>query len=230
MKRNKTLWVWLGESVLVFLSVLGAFWVEDYRHNKQETEDYLSTLINFRNDVNNDVFKFSKSEKLISLKAEVEEFHEILHDDDVYNDDKILERMIEISFGGGHMVDWRSPSPYLRVLTSFSSHLLQDSLHEVIEQYQYIMDQEYSVETRFGDSQKDFYTYLIKNLDLEDPESRRSVSQSPYFRNVSGDWLNYVNARIMQDRFYRAQMIHIRDELDLRLRYHQVDYGLEASR
>lgn len=48
---KKPTWRWIGEALLVFSSVLGAFWVEDYRHNKQEEEDYIKTLYLLRKDL-----------------------------------------------------------------------------------------------------------------------------------------------------------------------------------
>jgi hypothetical protein len=56
---NSSFLIKLGfEALIIFSSVIGAFLVEDFRHEKQEYEDYVSTLKSFRKDLESDLKYF----------------------------------------------------------------------------------------------------------------------------------------------------------------------------
>lgn len=58
-KQKKPFIRWVGEALLIFLSVLGAFYFDNYREERNRQRDYVQHLIDFRNDLNINQGKFS---------------------------------------------------------------------------------------------------------------------------------------------------------------------------
>lgn len=50
-KDKKPLWRWIGEAILIFLSILGAFYVDGYREHKNKESTYLKHLTDFKYDL-----------------------------------------------------------------------------------------------------------------------------------------------------------------------------------
>ena len=115
------------------MSVLGAFWIEDYRHNQQEYEDYVNVLINFRNDVNADVieFKFQVDTTIrgggtyIYNEQALSKAFTVINDNDPKNDYQVFNLIQE---GNWVTIDWRYPSAYYDILADYSTFLIEDSL------------------------------------------------------------------------------------------------------
>ncbi len=50
-REKKPLWRWIGEAALIFLSILGAFYVDGYREHKNKESTYIKHLTDFKYDL-----------------------------------------------------------------------------------------------------------------------------------------------------------------------------------
>ena len=57
--QRKPLSRWLGEAILIFLSVLAAFYFENYRERKKDEKEYIKTLKAFKTDLETNIGKFN---------------------------------------------------------------------------------------------------------------------------------------------------------------------------
>ncbi|NQZ76449.1 MAG: hypothetical protein HRT61_10115 [Ekhidna sp.] len=135
-RENKSVYRYIGEAVLVFASVLGALWVEDYRHHKQKYEDYMDALISFRNRVHADIYIFQmpndtsiggfippaiNSIDTILLRVENNELVEA------------KEGILQSVF---RWAKWRYPSRSSIILSNYPKYLNSDNVSVSIENYE----------------------------------------------------------------------------------------------
>ena len=179
IKNKKPLARWFGEAMLVFVSVLAAFWVEEYRQFRQQEKTYVNTLLNFRNEVQQQIRDFRYNYDTASIIRN--DFHpeapfELLvrrlssTQDSLYLKDNewILAQLTYI--GNDQIVKWRNPSIYLDQLYKFPNFMNEDQLALSIKHYESIMNFE-----SFAQDQWNVYTvqlsnYLIMNTNLKNPE------------------------------------------------------------
>src|SRR5690242_1275873 len=107
----------LVEAVLIFISVLLAFWADSYRESRNEKENYINTLILFRAELYDNVRrfrdtydstldKFRNSEKipyLLEQRSGLNTMDSLLYDDNKGNDVEAVEMM----FWQEPWADWR---------------------------------------------------------------------------------------------------------------------------
>ncbi len=229
MKNKKSIWTWLGEALLIFVSVLGAFWFEDYRHNKQEYNDYINVLINFRNDVNKDVvdFKYLMDTSMLGggtyiyLEDYLNQAHDVLSDNSPQNDYQAINI---INKGNWFYVDWRNQSEYFDILSNYSKYLMHDTLLATIRAYEHVMNLENQKAEEWKSQVLKYHDYIETNVDLEDVEKTdERVTSSIFFKN----WIiitQYQNQdRIEFDKGMVARLTKVLSTLDKCLMSHQVD-------
>jgi len=58
-QQKKSIGRWIGEAILIFLSVFGAFYFENLREERKEQKQYVKTLNAFKTDLETNVGKFN---------------------------------------------------------------------------------------------------------------------------------------------------------------------------
>lgn len=194
MAKKKPVWRWIGEAALVFASVLGAFMVEDYRHNKQEKGDYVNALLAFRNDVHEDVRdyrfsydtaavimnKFHRSPGLPGLLQVLKRVDSLLNT--TVDDNMLAWEAFDDVYG---FSDWRNASSFYEQLNRYSEFLIADSLHRIVRQYQTINNGEFVPYETYNEILDQFYNYAFGKININDPgdQINTEVANSLYFKN-----------------------------------------------
>ncbi|MFY0687560.1 MAG: hypothetical protein JXQ90_10375 [Cyclobacteriaceae bacterium] len=227
--NRKSIWTWLGEALLIFVSVLGAFWFEDYRHNKQEYQDYLNVLINFRNDVNKDVvdFRYLMDTSLLGggtyvyLDDYLNRAYDVLTDDTPKNDYQAINIINE---GNWFYSDWRRQSEYFDLLSNYSQYLMLDTLHSTIRVYEYVMNLEDQAAEDWKTQILKYQNYIEAKVDLEKVEATsEEITSSIFLKNWVIETRTQNQFRTEFDGGMVARLIKIRTTLDERLMLHEVD-------
>lgn len=239
MAKKKPVWRWIGEALLVFASVLGAFMVEDYRHNKQEKEDYVNTLVSFRNDIHKEIRnlrftydtssvirnKYQPVPLLIKDRLVLREVEILLGDNDRENDLIALDKFKdEIQF----WADWRTQSGFLEPLSRYSEWILKDSLVQTLSYYSYLMGTEFVSYNRWNINRQKFQDWhnMTFNHKLKNDPSNYRIANSNYFLNTSILFAMLVDGIIRDDDFearrLSGHLIKIDDVL--------TRYGIDTSK
>lgn len=218
MSKKKSVWRWFGEALLVFTSVLGAFWVEDYRHNKQEKEDFINTLVNLRNDVHNNVREMRYTYDTASYifpnnrqgprMGEHNETFELLtasiSDPPKVNSAETINLFRSVVYS--QLVDWRVRSPFAEHISSYPKYLNKDSLAYLVSKYRYIMRVQFGSHANFNEVAKELLSHFEKNIEFRSgyDDGNSQFLSSTYFFNkviylreshysrITGDSLNAV--------------------------------------
>ncbi len=178
MSHKKPFINWLLEGVLVFISILGAFYVEEYRQNKQDEEVYISTLIKLREEIystlaalrglSDSTYTYANEYQRFFHLEEHKSVFEKLSDDDFSNDLVALESWRQIVREG-----FKSPTmENIKVLQSFPHLILEDSLQIMIDRFRHNFDSEsneYAIGFNeiYSRSIDDFWKSLEHDIDLE---------------------------------------------------------------
>lgn len=143
-QKSKPIHRWIGEFMLVFLSVLGAFWVEDYRHNKQEEKDFIEELENIRTLVYNDIkhftYTYDTSYNGFVKKWWMESLETNINRIKIGNADSLTRFIADYdssAFGVGLWANnWKRISPSFKNIHNYGKFINENGLLEVITRYQ----------------------------------------------------------------------------------------------
>lgn len=236
---KKSVGQWLGEALLVFISILGAFWVENYRERKQEEESYLMTLLAFRSEVyanegNMRVtfdgpfsYAINKHENTIILQCDsiFGLMNKLLNDADRQNDTDALR--IFISSGASNLNDFRNERGLATQLLRFPNLLLADSLSYPVALYSSLMQNEFSqynlLYNRVG---LEFNSFIFKTLEKKKMDNS-SLDQSELLTTKS--YLNELKASLLFLREQDKLMATLFSKIVLRLDKVLNRRGVDAS-
>ena len=205
--KNKSFYRWIGEAVLVFASVLGALWVEDYRHNKQIYKDYLDALVSFRNSAHSDIYMF-KMPNDTSIGGFIPP---ALHNIDtilLHVENKELaeakQRILQSVF---RWTKWRNPSRSSIVLSNYPKYLTSDNIGVNIENYESLYSRQ---NTNF-----DYLNENIIRLRVYCMTTKTSDLDPSIMKALVVDYRTELINMQQQDLFTVDKLILLVNELDI---------------
>lgn len=137
-REKKPLWRWIGEAALIFLSILGAFYVDGYREHKNKESTYLKHLTDFKYDL-------EKTAGSMRFELSVK--------NDANQQSGYLPKLVKLADSLEVMVNSRNPENMERILSIVAK--LDDRLSKWIFS-----------SPHFDRITLDYY-YFIKNSDLK---------------------------------------------------------------
>ncbi len=210
--NRKTILRWLGEMFVVFVSVVGAFWFEDYRHNRQEKQDYINTLHQFRNHLSSTVWQFRISydttvrsrPNLIRARQNLMLAESMLSDSDRSND-TLTHRIIIDSLHS--TPDFRESSIFYDQLKNYGDYIQGDEIFWILNNYQIIMNQEYLPYLAYNERLQDIRDYLGDKIDFDDVSTSNPNAINSFFMKNSIHNLLVANRLTINRDFSNAQGI-----------------------
>ena len=228
MSQSKSLARWLGEATLVFGSVVGAFYFEDYREDRREEEEYLNTLISLRNDIHDDIHDFR-----VQADRNVEDDCQLCNDTTRLG---YINRYLRYEIGSRDTTNqllfqmyakiydkWRFPSPYYQEISKYSSQLERDSLRKELSTYNEVFISEFLSYESLNYQAKKNVDYASKDLDYTNPNEINSLVEKRELRNnlISNYYL--VKQAIHFDLLNAKFLSEVTIKIDSRLTKHGVD-------
>lgn len=237
---SKSLPKYLFEFVLVFSSIIAAFYVEDYREYRKERQQYIGTLIDFRTDyiqLTKDIFFESDSVKLkdndlrgsfvfIPMKSS-ERIYQKLNNNELSM--KEMRRFLNTSFWS--LQDYITTSPLVDKLKNDYSNFTSKRMDTVFKSYTYIT-------YNLRDNADINYTYQLKlkdilsQLDVEYKFNKEDslVIYSNLFRNTFKVYKKSFFKRFQGHQFHlsKGSFFSIPDDLE-RIDQELIYYGIDPT-
>jgi len=137
------------EFVLIFSSVVLAFYFEDYRENRRDEEEYRKALLNFREDLHRDIitFRFTHDTAsvarnrsypkpfLLEMDSIIRTVSSMVWDGDEENNDSAL---YIFNSNIGPIMPWRSPSKNVIEVNKYPNLVAADSIRHLLANYDWI--------------------------------------------------------------------------------------------
>lgn len=227
-KDSKSLLRWIGEAVLVFGSVVGAFYFEDLREDRREKEEYVNILLNLRNDIHDDVYDFRAQ-----VDTSVESVCWLCSDTTTLG---IIDRYLRYDIGKRDTVNrlmfrmmamnydrWRFPSPYYNEISKYSSLLEKDSLRSTISTYNEVFISEFLVYEGLNNNTERCLDLGFKLLDFTKAGEIDRLSDIVELRNVLLAKYIQAKAAIRFDLHNAERLTGIVNKMDVQLFKHGID-------
>lgn len=227
-KDSKSLLRWIGEAVLVFGSVVGAFYFEDLREDRREKEEYVNILLNLRNDIHDDVYDFRAQ-----VDTAVESNCWLCRDTTTLG---IINRYLRYGIGKRDTINllmyrmmamyydqWRFPSPYYTEINKYSSLLEKDSLRSTVSTYNEVFISEFISYEGLNNNTERCLDLGFKSFDFTKPGEIDKLIDVVELRNVL--LANYIQTKgaIRLDLSNARRLTTIVNKIDTRLAKHGID-------
>jgi len=225
--RSKSIWRWIGEAVLVFGSVVGAFYFEDVREDLREKEQYVNILLNLRNDIHDDIYKFRVDTDtalgncwLCQDTTDLGYIDRFLRYQKGNKDSTnlLMSRMIAADFP-----KWRFPSPYYKEIIKYSDLIERDSVRTSISNYNEIYLSEHALYELLNEQTKRNTWLLQRTLDFTDPTSISKLVDIMELRNSLLANYRVSQRAIRTDLKNATDLVSIVKVMDKCLARHGVD-------
>jgi len=226
--KSKSVGRWIGEAILVFGSVVGAFYFEDVREDLREKEQYVNLLLNLRNDIHDDVYKFRVSADTAmgltcTLCDDTTELGQInrFFRYNIGNKDSI--NVFIMTNSSKIFVKWRFPSPYIDEVIKYSDLIEEDSLRSAISLYNEIyLSEHLSYETLNQQNQQNG-DLLQSTVDYTDPAAINQLADIMILRNRLLSNYRVVQEAMHFDLITASELSSIVRIMDSKLANHKVD-------
>ena len=226
--KSKSVGRWIGEAVLVFGSVVGAFYFEDVREDLREKEQYVNLLLNLRNDIHDDVYKFRTSADtamglsctLCDDTTELGQINRFLR----YNiGDKDSINLLIMTHSAKVFVKWRFPSPYIDEIIKHSDLIEEDSLRSSISMYNELYLSEHLSYATLNDQNQKNAELLQTKVDYTDPTAMNKLADIMILRNRLLSSYLLVKEAMHFDLVNASELSSIVRRMDSKLANHKVD-------
>ena len=227
-KDSKSFLRWIGEAALVFGSVVGAFYFEDLREDRREKEEYVNILLNFRNDIHDDVYDFR-----VQVDKEVASNCWVCNDTTTLG---IIDRHLRYGIGKRDTVNrlmyrmmamnydrWRFPSPYYNEINKYSSLLEKDSLRTSISTYNEVFISEFLVYEGLNNNTERCLDLGFKLFDFTKAGEIDRLIDVVELRNVLLAKYMQAKAAIRLDLHNAERLTDIVNKIDVQLAKHSID-------
>ena len=228
MTKTKSVGRWIGEAVLVFGSVVGAFYFEDVREDLREKEQYVNLLLNLRNDIHDDVYKFRASaDTAIGLSCtlcddttELGRINRFLR----YNTgNKDSINVLIMTNCSKVFVKWRFPSPYIDEIIKHSDLIEEDSLRSSISIYNEIYLSEHLSYATLNEQNQKNAELLQSKIDYADPAEVSKLADILVLRNRLLSSYLLTQEAMHFDLINASELSSIVRIMDSKLAQHNVD-------
>jgi len=226
--KSKSVGRWIGEAILVFGSVVGAFYFEDVREDLREKEQYVKLLLNLRNDIHDDVYKFRASAdtamglscSLCDDTTELGQINRFLR----YNTgNKDSINILIKSHSTKIFVKWRFSSPYIDEIIKHSDLIEEDSLRSSISIYNEIYLSEHLSYATLNEQNQKNVELLQSKLDYTDPTSINKLVDIITLRNRLLSSYLLAQEAMHFDLINASELSSLVRIMDSKLAHHEVD-------
>lgn len=193
-KEKKPLWRWIGEAVLFFLSILAAFYVDNFRDHKAQEALYLKHLQDFRYDLTYNIG---------SMAFELEKKDDPENQSGYLTADILLYDSLEVII---QTADPNTTSDAVALISSYASQRLSKWIFESPHFDKLSLDYYYFIKN--PDLKKSITTH--KNDNLHRQESKDYFNASIQELQVLTDNLNFQNPDDRNNRsiLFNNQMLN----------------------
>ena len=216
--------------MLVFGSVVGAFYFEDVREDLREQDQYKNLLLNLRNDIHDDVYEFRVmgdtavgSCWLCKDTADLNYIEKYLR---FSIGDKEKATNLVLEMGVAQYPKWRFPSPYYQEIIQYSNQIERDSLRTDISFYHEIYLSEHTDYQTLNEQNNRNMYLLQKKLDYTDKQSIHNVLGIMELRNAILANSRITKSAIRSDLRNAADLSSIVKKMDAILHQHGIDTSL----
>ena len=226
--KRKSVGRWIGEAILVFGSVVGAFYFEDVREDLREKEQYVNLLLNLRNDIHGDVYKFRASSDTVmglscSLCDDTTELGRINRFFRYNAGDRDSINVLIMTNSTKVFVKWRFPSPYIDEIIKHSDLIEEDSLRSSISIYNEIYLSEHLSYATLNEQNQKNGELLQANIDFTDPAAINKLADMLVLQNRLLSNYRLVQEAIDFDLINASELSSIVRIMDSKLANHKVD-------
>ncbi|WP_462248892.1 hypothetical protein [Ekhidna sp.] len=226
--KSKSVGRWIGEAILVFGSVVGAFYFEDVREDLREKEQYVNLLINLRNDIHDDVYKFRASADTAlglncSLCDDTTELGQISRFLRYETGNKDSINFLIMSHSAKVFVKWRFPSPYIDEIIKHSDLIEEDSLRSSISLYNEIYLSEHLSYATLNEQNQKNADLLQSTVDYTNPADINKLVDIMILRNRLLSSYLLVQEAMQFDLINASELSSIVRIMDSKLADHKVD-------
>lgn len=232
--KSKSIGKWIGEAVLVFGSVVGAFYFEDVREDLREKEQYVNVLLNLRNDIHDDIYKFRIDTDtalgncwLCQDTADLGYIDRFLR---YQKGSKDSTNLLMMRMSAADFPKWRFPSPYYNEIIKYSDLIERDSIRTSISDYNEIYLSEHTLYDLLNEQSKRNTWLLQRTLDFTDPTSISKLVEIMELRNSLLSNYEISKRAIRSDRRNATDLVSIVQVMDNSLARHGVDTSKLDSR
>lgn len=241
MKKEAAIRV-LVEGILIFVSVLLAFLVENYRQNKLDREAYIKTLTLFRDEVHENIRRFGSTYDsslskfrtgkalpfLIKVQRQLRHSDSLFYDNERSNDLMALDSLAYAS----KFIKWRYRTDLIDQLNNFPRFAQEDSLVLIAVQFKSIMDEEFDIYEEWNKKWTEKENAFNQLLDIHNYLKHNKVDMYKIladenfmrdFRNYNSYFLAIVDGCILTDSDNADRLRNLTLKLDRILFKHGID-------
>lgn len=227
-EKRKPFGRWLGEAVLVFGSVIAAFYFEDFREDLREREQYINILLNLRNDMHDDVYEFRvMADTAMGMQCWMCQDTTDLGYIDRYlryktgNRDSI--NLLIMKMASVINDKWRFPSPYYNEIIKYSDLIEKDSLRTDISLYNEMYLSEHTQYEVLNRQNERNIQLLARMLDYTIPEDINKLVDIKELRNTLMANYRMSQNAIRRDLWVAGELSKIVEKMDQKLANHGID-------
>lgn len=243
--RKKKNYRFIFDALLIFLSVLGAVWAENYREFLNQKHDYIGNLLILRNEIHLNIGNFRSSYDSIVLRnRKVDRLPYLIEQDTTIQflmsklsnkEGTIDVQAIRVAMTMSEWVDWRNNSSVVNWIRSSPEFLIDDSLYQVVDSYERLMSYEFVYYGQWNETTKKVREAIMQEYDINDLALESPTVVTPTksllrkLRNLMYD-LHEINDHLMAtDSLFAKQLSQELIRIDSRLSKHGIDTKSLAS-